>query len=132
MLIVNKNQVNKLYVTVSEKTTISGATYLMNLYSNDNHDSKVVRFTGDTSNNPVRINIFELTEVDSTSENLEIGWINLMSASTYDYTIYETSVPTGTTISGLNVVEVGLLKVNGNTSVVQSTFTNSNDIITFE
>ena len=132
MLEIQKGIVNNLYVTVTEKTTISGATYLMNLYSNDNHTNKVVRFTGDTSTNPERINVFELTEVPLIDEDVEIGWINLMSASTYDYTIYETSVATGTTITGLNVVETGLLKVSGNTSVVQTIFTDKNDIITFE
>jgi hypothetical protein len=132
MLEINKNTVNNLFVTVSEETTISGATYLMQLFSNDNHTNKVVRFTGDTSTNKERINIFQLTETTSANEDLDNAWINLMSASTYDYTIFETSIPTGTTITGLNVVETGLLKVSGNTSVVQSTFTDSNDTITFK
>ena len=132
MLEVQKSQLNNLYVTVTEKTTISGATYLMNVFSNDNHSNKVMRFTGDTSTNTERINIFQLVEVPTADEDLEIGHINLLSASTYEYTIYETSVPTGTTITGLNVVETGLLKVSGDTSVVESTYTDSNNIITFE
>ena len=132
MLEIQKNQLNNLYVTVTEKTTISGATYLMQLFSNDNHTNKVVRFTGDTSTNTERINIFQLVEVEAADEDLEIGHANLMSASTYDYAIFETSVTTGTSIVGLTVVETGLLKVSGNTSVVQSTYEGSNDIVTFE
>jgi hypothetical protein len=103
----------------------------MSLYSNDDHTTKVVRFSGDTSTNPNRWNIFQLKEVAEVDEDLEIGWINLMQASTYDYIIYQTSNMTGTSISGAGPVERGLLKVNS-TGSTSSTFTNYNSIITFE
>lgn len=131
MLTILKNTVNNLNVTVSENTTISGATYLMSLRSNDNLTTKVIRLTGDTSTNTERINTFQLTEVPLVNENLENAWVNLMSASTYDYVIYQTSVLTGTSITNLTPVESGLLKVSGSTSVVTTTFSGSNSIVTF-
>lgn len=131
MLTISKNSINLLYVTVTEKTTLNPVYYLMSLYSNDDHTTKVVRFSGDTSTNPNRWNIFQLKEVAEVDEDLEIGWINLMQASTYDYIIYQTSNMTGTSISGAGPVERGLLKVNS-TGSTSSTFTNYNSIITFE
>lgn len=133
MLIINKNTVNDLYVTVTDRTTLSSPNYLMSLYNNDNRSKKVVRFTANTSTNIERVDIFELTETTSANEDLENGWINLNSGSTYDYTIYETSATTGTSISNLSAVETGLLKVSGSTVVgnVSKTFENSNDIVTF-
>jgi hypothetical protein len=128
MLKINKNALNALYVTVTENTTISDAKYLMQLFSNDNHTDKVVRFTGDTSNNPARWNIFYLRE--DSSEDLENAVISL-DAGTYDYSIYETSGTTGTTITGLTRVESGLLEVDG-TGTTRTTFNDENGIITFD
>ena len=131
MLKINKNQLNFLTVTVSERTTLDPAYYLLSLYSKDNHDTKVLRMTGDTSMNPNRWNIFKILEVPKEDEDLEIGWVNLNPGFQYDYTIYQTSNPTGTSINGAGIVERGLLKVNG-TGSTQATFTESNNIVTFE
>jgi hypothetical protein len=130
MLKITKNSVNTIYCTVTEKTTLDPVYYLMALYSNDNRDTKVLRFSGDSSTNTQRWNIFSMEETTAANEDLELAKINLQAGSTYDYTIYQTSSASGTSISGAGIVERGLLKVS-NPSSSESTFTNSNDIITF-
>ena len=42
MITISKGQVNKVVVTLKEKTTISGAYYLMVLYWNQGASSKVI------------------------------------------------------------------------------------------
>lgn len=131
MLKITKNSVNQIYVTVTEKTTLDPAYYLMSLYSNDNRDTKVLRFSGDSSTNTQRWNIFTLEETVLANENLENAKINLLAGATYDYTIYQTSSLSGTSIQGAGIVERGLVKVS-DPSTSSSTYNNSNNIITFE
>lgn len=131
MLKVRKNSKNNLYVTVTERTTISSANYLLSLFSNDNIDERVVRLPANSSTNTARWDIFSLEEVEAANEDLENGKVNLLAGSTYDYVIYETSGSTGTTITGLNVVEKGLLQVEG-FKATGSTYNDSNKTITFQ
>lgn len=130
MLKITKNQANNLIVTVTEKTTITPAYYLLSLYSNDNMSTKVVRLTGNTSPNIVRYDKFVLSEVPLNQENLETAKINL-NPGTYDYIFYATTGSTGTTITNAEVTETGLLKVLGSSSA-QTIYTSSKNIITFE
>lgn len=130
MINIIKNTINNIFVTVTEKTTVSPANYLMSLYSNDNHSTKVIRFSGDSSTNPVRWNQFIIEEVPLASENLEEAKVNLIQGGTYDYVIYETTGTTGTSIVNLTSVESGLLRVSGATS--STIYNNSNQIITFK
>ncbi len=130
-LLIEKNQTNKLSVTVSEKTLSVNPYYIMNLFSKDRISNKIVRFTGDTSSNPIRINQFNLKECPLIDEDLFNASINL-EPGTYDYVIYAT-FNTGLTINGGSPVESGLLTVNGpiNTNPV---FNNGsgNTIVTFK
>lgn len=130
-LTIQKNQINNIFVTVTEKTTVSPAHYLMSLYSNDNHSTKVIRFSGDNSVNSVRWNQFTIEEVPLASENLEQAKVNLIQGGTYDYVIYQTTGTTGTSIVNLTSVESGLLRVSGGTQS-SSIYNNSNQIITFK
>lgn len=130
MLKITKNSINNLYVTVTENTTLDPAYYLMSLYSNDNTDARVVRFSGDSSTNTQRWNIFTLEEISAANEDLESAKINLIAGGSYDYVIYETSAATGTSIVNAGVVEKGLLKVEG-AATSGSTFTDSNNVVTF-
>lgn len=128
-LIVQKNQVNKLAVTVTEKTNFDNVNYIMSLYSNEDIDTKIVKFTGDTSTNPTRINYFNLFEVPLVDEDLLNARINL-NVGTYDYIIYAT-FSTGNTLNGASPVESGMLTVKGpiTSDVV---FSGSSNIVTFK
>lgn len=131
MLKIQKNQLNNLIVTVTEKTTLNPAHYLLALRSKDNMSTTVVRLTGNTSPNIERYDKFVLSETSFANQDLENAKINLEAGSTYDYTFYQTSAISGTSINGAGIVERGLLKVSNPTSI-SSTITSSNQIITFE
>jgi hypothetical protein len=122
---------NNLYVTVTEKTTLDPAYYLLALRSKDDMSTTVVRLTGNTSPNTERYDKFALLETTLANQDLENARINLMAGATYDYTFYQTSSLTGTSIQGAGIVERGLLKVSDPTST-SSTITSSRQIITFE
>jgi hypothetical protein len=130
-LIIKKNQKNNIFVTVTEKTTVSPAHYLMSLYSNDNHSTKVIRLSGDTSVNTVRWNQFVIEEVPVADEEYEEAKINLIQGGTYDYVIWQTTEATGTSINNLTSVESGLLRVSSG-PISAITYNNSNQIITFK
>jgi hypothetical protein len=90
MLKIQKNSSNNLVVTVTEKTTIDPAYYLLALRSNDNMNTTVVRLSGNTSPNIERYDKFVLDEVSLANQDLENAKINLEAGSTYDYSIYQT------------------------------------------
>lgn len=131
MLKITKNSTNQLYVTCSEKVTIDPSYYLMALYSKDNRSTKVLRFSGDSSTNTERWNIFSLTETTAALEDLENAKINLVDGGQYSYTIYSTAATSGTSISGAGIVERGLLKVS-DPSTSSSTYNTGNTIVTFQ
>lgn len=118
MITIIKNTVNRIVVTLSELTTIGAPLYLMEFISKDTRESKVLRLGTDTSFNVVRYNIFYISEVDESLEDLNIGLINLKLGA-YSYSIYETTSSTSTNISNLNRVESGLVTVKdtGNTII---------------
>ena len=129
MLIVQKNQNNKLVVTVTEKTTSSNPFYIMKLFSNDNFSDKIVRFTGDTSVNTARWNEFYLDEVTLVNEDLYNAKANL-NAGTYDFIIYATYA-TGLTTNGGTPVQSGMLKVK-DVVAEDVVFSGKNTIVTFK
>ena len=128
MIKITKNQTNNVVLTLNEKTTISNANYLLELFSNQNHDSKVVRLSGDTSTNLDRYNQFPI--VETSTDDLDNGQISLLEG-TYDYFAYET---TGSTLSlsGASIIESGKLIVISTGSTVTTTFDDNNDEYTFE
>lgn len=127
MIKILKNQTNNIVFTLDEKTTISNVNYLLELFSNQNHDSKVVRLTGETSANIKRYNQFPITE--STTDNLNIGQINL-NAGTYDYYVWQTSATTLALSSATSIIESGKCVVIGS-ATTEVTFTNNNNEYTF-
>ncbi len=132
-IIVTKGIINSIYVTASEKETISNPTYLMGLFSKDNQSMKVLRFSGDSSVNSVRYNKFKFEEVTLNNENLSQAKINLIAGGNYDYFIYQDlSGATGTTITTQIILESGELKVNDIVSTTTITYSGTNNIITFK
>jgi len=102
MIYISATTVTSVPFTLFEKTTLQGAEYFLQLFSNQNHDNTYLWLTGDTTTNNARYNYFP---IDLTPYNLIGG--------TYDYFVYQT---TGSTLStsGLtinDVVESGLCTV---------------------
>ena len=121
MIKLYKNETNLVPFTLFEKTTLVGAEYICQLYSNQNHDLTTFWLTGDTTNNNARYNYFPINE---TALNLLPG--------TYDYMVWQTTGAT-LTVSGLtvnDVVETGLCRVIGDTPT-GSTFNNNKTEYTF-
>ena len=109
--------------TLYEKTTLSGATYILDLYSNQNHNHTLLYLTGDTTNNNMRYNYFP---IDTTGLDLITG--------TYDYFVWQTTgntlSTTGLTIS--DVVESGLCEIVGQNPYTGVTYNNPKTEYTFE
>jgi hypothetical protein len=123
MITISGNQITDVAFTLYEKTTIPNCNYIMNLFSNQNHDNNLVWLSGDTTNNNMRYNYFP---VDITNLNLIGG--------TYDYFVYQTTGNT-LTISGLtinDVVESGLCEVITPNISTGTTYNNPKTEYTFE
>ncbi len=131
MININKNTTNYLYLTLTEKCNLPTPYFLMKLVSKDTLSEKVLRFGNDISSNYQRFNKFVLEEVPLAQEDLNIAKINLTSIN-YDYFVYETESSTGTTITGLNMIEKGMLTVSGTSSNTITNFNNNKTIISFK
>ena len=123
MITISANTQTLVPLTLFEKTTLSGATYIMDLFSNQNHDHNYFFLTGDTTNNNTRYNYFPVN----------IGYLNLIGG-TYDYFVWQT---TGNTLSttGLtinDVVESGLCNIITSGSTSGTTFNSPKTEYTFE
>lgn len=121
MIKIYKNLTTDIPFTLFEKTTFSGASYICELYSNQNHDITSFWLTGDTTSNNARYNYFP---IDETPLNLIPG--------TYDYMVWQT---TGNTLSTSaltinDVVESGLCKVIGS-GTTQTTYVSDKQEYTF-
>ena len=131
MIYINKTSYNNVYVTLTEKTTITNPNYLLKLVSNDNLQEKVVRMEANQSNNTMRYDLFTL--IENPLDDLEFGQVNLVAGMTYDYSFYQTSSVSGNTITSQDkIVETGVLKVRSTGSTINSVYTNTNTIKTFK
>ena len=122
MIKIFKNVITDVPFTLFEKTTYSAATYICELYNNQNHDNTLFYLTGDTTTNNARFNYFPINETP----------LNLLEG-TYDYFVWQTTGAT-LSVSGLTtsyVVESGLCKVIG-TGSTQTTYTSTINEYTYE
>jgi hypothetical protein len=123
MVTIYNYQNSDLIFTLNENTTIPNANYILNLFSNQNHDNNLFWLTGDTSPNINRWNEYQWTSAIS----------NGLIAGTYDYFVYQTSGST-LSLSGMtteDIVESGLATVIG-TNPTQTTYNNPVQEYTFE
>ena len=133
MVNIERNKVNKVFMTLEEKTIYTGATssYIMRFTSNE--DINIVKdmpLTNDDTLNTARYNLFEITE--NVNEDLNNQIISLPNSS-YDYRIYNNS---GSTIDDTSVIiETGLVLVDFKNDIFISgtTYQNNNNMndITF-
>ena len=111
MLKIQKDQANNITCTLSEKTTIAPVYYYLEVYSNENHNSKAVYLGADSSIYTERYNEFTITE--ASTDDLDNGQINL-SAADYDYFAWECTAQDFST--KVSIVESGKLVVEGSAS----------------
>ena len=131
MINIERNKVNSVFLTLTEKEVFTGGTYTMRFTSNEDINIvKDIHLNNELSLNDGRYNLFEITE--DVNEDLGNQIISLPNSS-YDYRIYNNS---GSTIEDSSViVESGLVLVDFKNDVFisGSTYqpTNNNDDITF-
>ena len=131
MINIERNKVNSVFLTLTEKEVFTGGTYTMRVVSNE--DINIVKdmtLNTELSLNEVRYNLYDITE--DVNEDLGNQIISLPNSS-YDYRIYNNS---GSTIEDSSVIiESGLVLVDFKNDVFisGSTYqpTNNNDDITF-
>jgi hypothetical protein len=111
-LIINKNSLNYVYPTCSEKTTLSPVYYLLEI-RNDETKEKVYCIPTELSTELQRYNKWLITE--SASPIPLMGEV-LLSEGKHTYVIYEQSNSTNLNPSGLAEVENGILKCVDNSN----------------
>lgn len=116
-----QNQVNYIYPTLSESTTLSAVTpyYLFRLY--DQTTQNEVFFTSaNISTNTIRYDKFEVTLTGASDINLTAGTISLLPQGDWIYYAYQMSGQTNLSLSGITPgpreewIETGIVKVIGN------------------
>lgn len=128
MILINKNSINNIVVTTTEKVTLVNPYYLFSFESNA--DKSTTNFICvDSSSATTRYNLFSIIETGSTSINLTASTVNLIEGW-YNYTIYEQTSDTNLYISGTtNSVESGLALVSGSS---QYNYIKDDSIINFK
>lgn len=109
MISITKNSTNNIILTLSEKTTIIGATYLFEVISDVTSDVKCF-IAPDISINPLRFNEFNF--IENVVEDLLIGKFSLTLTGFYKYNVYEqySSTNLDPTLA-LNLIDKGKLNV---------------------
>jgi len=121
MILINRSETNEVFLTLTEKTTITSPTYLFE-FVNDVTRESIIFIAQDTSSYTDRYNKFIITE--TATENLLIGNISLTETGFYSYRIFQQSSTTNLLIANTGaMVESGKLKVNG-TTTPHSTYDN--------
>lgn len=108
MILITKNTTSRNILTLSEKTTLTNATYLFEVINDTTNVSKC--FIGlDISSNKLRNNRFDF--IESVTENLLIGRFNL-NVGDYKYNVYEQSSTTNLNpLLALHLIDLGKLMV---------------------
>lgn len=120
MISINKGEINKVVLTLSERTTIVGATYLFT-FINDQSDVIKSFIAVDISSNKIRYNQFAIEE--NTVENLLNGVVSLNQEGSWTYAIREQASPTNLVVANSGaIVEIGIVKVFESSSAIP-TFT---------
>lgn len=121
MIVINKNSVNTVILTLTEKATITSPTFLFKFTSDITRES-VLFICPDVSDYTDRYNKFNITETVLASINLAIGTINLSPTGFWKYEIFEQASTTNLLQSATGArVENGKVKVIG-TETVRNTY----------
>jgi len=113
MIVINKNSVNDVVLTLTENSTIPYPYYLFQ-FKNEMNENEVLFNATDLSNFNCRYNRFNITETGTTSQDITNGIINLFAQGQWTYSIYESSAST-LSISATTgtVLETGIVVVIG-------------------
>jgi hypothetical protein len=114
MIVINKNSINRVVLTLTENSTLPAPYYLFQ-FTNQLNGNEVLFNAVDTSNFNCRYNNFFITESGVTSQDVTNGVINLFASGQWDYNVFEStgntlqiSATTGVSLETGIVVVVGV------------------------
>ena len=117
MILINKNSSNEVVLTLSEKTSIVGATYLFEFINDATKETKLF-ISQDYSNNKERFNIFNIIE---TSTEVPLTGRVSLSVGNWKYNIYQQTSTTNLVVANSGTkVENGRVDVVGTDSELNS------------
>lgn len=123
--VIFQNSSNELYLTVSERQTLSNPNYLFSFWSHSDKNTYNCIVPIMSSNS--RYDLFSLTE--NTTENLTGGTIHLYTGL-YSYSVYEQASATNLNLSSTGgLLERGLMIVSAATA--QITYTGSSESLNY-
>lgn len=118
MIYINKDETNKVVLTLSENSSLSSPYYLFKFVNEFNSSPKPIYYTTpDLSINPGRYNLFNIVESasGSTTGGTNVA-LNLVPGQ-YNYTVYESSASTLSYSATTGVIiEYGRMVVDGGPS----------------
>lgn len=123
MISIEKNTVNTVILTLTEKSSLVNPYYLFE-FRNDLTFYSTYFTAQDTSSWKGRYNEFTITETAKTSVDLFIGKINLTKGK-YTYKIWQQNSPTNIlpTFSGISqMVETGIAIVYGDDDLINNLY----------
>lgn len=125
MLLLTKNNVNTVVLTLNEKKTLASPFYLFSFLHVDSNTT--TNFLPVAISATTRFNEFQITETASTLSNLTGGTVNL-NESFYEYKIYEQTGNTNTGITNTtgSILEEGIAFVSGSTFPTQVEYEGQN------
>jgi hypothetical protein len=132
MIYLNKDSINNVVVTLTQKVTLTGLTtyFLFNFISDDTKLNKYFTAT-DISPNTCRYNQFEITVTGGT-ENLTGGTIDLELNGYYHYEIFQQDSPTNLDPAlASGIVENGKMYLSGTTSPNTISYTGNSENNTY-
>lgn len=118
MIKIIKGVTNSIPFTLNEKIVGTYSYFLLELYSNADKNSKVIRLGDERSTNTTRWNEFIIEE--TTSESLTQSRVNLVQG-TYDYYVWQTATSSMLTSYASHILESGKCKVVGTQSTLIGT-----------
>lgn len=116
MIKITRSATNIIFLTLSEKTTITSPTYL---FSFVNQTTKIAKnFISTPTSDTDRGQQFNVIEVGSGSEDLLNGEIKLTSNGTYNYYIYAQSSTSNLIPANADeLVEQGIVVIEGESEI---------------
>jgi hypothetical protein len=116
MIKIQRSTTNIVFLTLSEKTTITDPTYL---FSFINQTTKVAKnFICDSTSDTDRGQQFNIVEVGLGTEDLLNGEIKLLSNGTYNYYIYAQSSTSNLDPDDADeMVENGIVIIDGESEI---------------
>lgn len=124
---IDKNTSNTFSLTLSERSPNPLTSYyFMKIIGNDNNDERTFYLGPDLSAIPNRKNTF--TIIDNVNEDLDNQIVDF-NQSSFDYFVYYS--PTDDIADIDKLVEVGQIKVNDISPIIESTYNNTNNEYTY-